>query len=167
MNPESMFDESKLETGKDRSSLIMVLCGTAVVIVVALVIFAGSRSSAQKPDGGWVKPGSSEFNAYAPFIKLTNIDKTTSSTMLGSYLGYFRGTIQNTGNRTLIGLRIRGVALGFDNETLAQRVGTPIPKVQSSLAPNESMQVSVQVDPIPDPNTIMDMVLKVDEFKLK
>lgn len=163
-----MFEEAKPNVAeRDRSRMIMALSGLAVVIVVALIIIVGSRRSGTNPDEGWVRAGSPEFNSYSQYITLSKVEKSTTSTLIGRRLGYLHGVLQNTGNKTLVGVRLRAVAVGFSGEVLAERIGTPVPRQHESLAPNQSIPVSVQLDPIPDPGEIQDMTLQIYELKFK
>ena len=145
----------------------MVFSGLAVLIVIALVIIVGSRTANRATEAGWIKAGSAEFSPYAQSIKISDMEKSTAATLIGRKLGYVQANIQNTGNRTITGLKLRAVAVGFANETMAERIATPIPRQRDKLAPNETIHVNVQIDPIPDPDQMMDMKIEVYAVKFQ
>jgi hypothetical protein len=164
----SMFEPPAANAEQDRSRLILALSGVAVLVVLAAIIVVSSKSSS-KPSAEATMPqaGSAEFDSYASFVKINNLDKWTSSTLIGRRLAILRAVVQNTGDRTIIGLKLRGTVVGLGGETLSQRISTQIPRVRQSLAPGETMQVTVQIDPIPDPGEMSDMTLDVYALKLK
>ncbi|HEY6332422.1 MAG TPA: hypothetical protein VI756_24065 [Blastocatellia bacterium] len=163
---DSIFTPTENTAERDHSRLIMALSGIAALIVIAAIIVVSSRSSGHS-DLRMAQAGSAEFDSYAPFVKITNIDKATSTTLIGRRLGILKAVVTNTGDKTITGLQIRGLAVGFGGETLAQRVATPIPRVMKPLGPGQSANVTVQIDPIPDPSQIMDMTIQLYGLDLK
>lgn len=165
-----MFDEESNKIDKNgRSRMIMIVSGLAVVVVLALILIVTSIGS-KKPDTEMIqmaRPGSSEFDSYAPFIKITigPEDKTTAKNLL-NYIGMLRAEVENSGDQTLTGLQLRAVALGFDQEPLRELVISPVPRKQKTLGPHESISVEVQLDRIPDPDTIMDMTIELYGLRL-
>src|SRR5262245_40959116 len=120
-----MFDEQNDKIDKNgRSRLIVILSGLAVVVVIALILILTSIGS-KKPDAEtqMARPGSSEYDTYAPFIKITvkPEDKATAKNLL-NYIGMLKGEVENTGEQTLVGLQLRAVALGFDQQSLREVV---------------------------------------------
>jgi hypothetical protein len=165
---DTIFQKQPEETGdRDRSRLIMALSGVAALLVIGAIVVVSSRSARRPSELQMFRAGSAEFDTYAPSITITDIDKATSSTLIGRKLGILKAVVTNTGNRTVSGLQIQGLAVGFGGETLSQRINTPIPRVHGPLQPGQSMQVTVQIDPIPDPGEIMDMTLQLYALKLQ
>lgn len=166
-----MFEEPEEPIEKDRrSQLIMILSGAAVLIVIALIIVVGSIGSKQSADEiEMSRRGSMEFDQYAPKIKIimTPNDKTTAQNLLGNHIATLKARVQNTGDRVMEGLELRAVAIGFGGETLKERFFTPVPRRKETLAPNETMPVEVQLDPIPNPDQIMDMTIELSGLNLK
>jgi hypothetical protein len=165
-----MFEQPKTEQEKDRSQLIITVSIAAVVIVVGLVILVASRSSKQsRTQPEMARPGSPEFDSYAPFVKIIHgeRDKFTGRNMLGHNIAILRARVQNTGEQTIVGLQLRGVALGFNDEVLAQKIQTPVPRQQDVLKPGETMQVEIQIDPIPNPDQIRAMEVQLYALKLR
>jgi hypothetical protein len=164
---DSIFTPTEDTAERDHSRVIMALSGIAALVVIAAIIVVSSRSSAHSSDLQMAEAGSAEFDSYAPFVTITNLEKATSSTLIGRKLGMLKAVVTNTGDRTITGLQIKGLAVGFGGETLAQRIATPIPRVLDPLGPGQSANISIQIDPIPDPSEIMDMTIQVYALKLK
>jgi hypothetical protein len=166
-----MFDEAESNTEKDtRSRWIMIASGAAVLVVLVLIIIVasqGSKESASEPP--MPQRGSPEFESYAQSVNIiiTRDDKMTAKNLLGNNIGILRAKVQNSGDRELVGLQLRAVALGLDNETLSEKIITPVPRIRESLKPQETMQVDVHLDRIPDPQTIMEMTIELYALKLK
>lgn len=166
-----MFEEPEEPMEKDRrSQLIMVLSGAAVLIVIALIIVVGSTGSKQSAaEIEMSRPGSPEFDAYATSVKviMTRDDRITAQNLLGNYIATLKARVQNGGDRVIEGLQLRAVAIGLDGNLLKERVFTPIPRRRESLPPNEVLPVEVQLDPIPNPDEIMDLTIEVHALKLR
>jgi hypothetical protein len=87
--------------------------------------------------------------------------------LIGRRLGELKANVQNTGDRMLVGLQLRIAVVGLAGELLNQRIVSPVPHQRSTLAPNETMKVTVGIDPIPHPDEIQDMTLELYALKLK
>jgi hypothetical protein len=165
-----MFEQPKTNNEKDRSRLIIAVSVIAVMIVIGLVILVASRGSKQMTSQlEMARPGSPEFDSYAQFVKIIHgeNDKFTGRNMLGHNIAILRAKVQNTGDKTITGLQLRGVALGFNDEVLAQKIQIPVPRQQQLLRPGETMQVEIQIDPIPNPDQIMAMDVQLYALKLR
>lgn len=167
-----MFEEAEPNEDKDsRSRLLMFGSAAAVLLVLVLVVVIGSRSS--KPAAGEVDlitRGAPGFEIYEPLIKIDQSgenDKMTAQNLLGNFVGTLRARVTNTGDRTLIGLKLRAVAVGFSQETLIDKIVTPVPRVQETLEPGETFHAEVLLDRIPPPDQIQDMRIELYAFKLK
>ena len=162
-----MFDQPEEKANKDHSRMIMAASSLLLIIVVLLTIIVGTRASKQPVSLEMARPGSAEFDAYAPFVKMSEIKKATAKSMLGGNIGMLSTHIRNIGDRALTGLQLRAVALGFSNEPLKERTITPIPKTRESLGPNETMLIEVQLERIPSPRDITEMTIEIVGFKVK
>jgi hypothetical protein len=146
--------------------MIVILSSAAVALVVGLIILVGSRSVIQPTQVEMARKGAEEFDSYAGSIQITNINRSTAE-RLHNKIGIIRCRVQNTGDRAIVGLQLRGVALGFNNEALKETVITPIPKVRDSLEPNQSMPIELYLDPIPDPSQVSEMTIEVHGLKVR
>ena len=162
-----MFDQPEEKANKDHSRMIMAVSTLMLIIVVLLTIIVGTRASKQPVSLEMAGPGSAEFDAYAPFVKMSEVKKATAKSMLGGNIGMLSTHIQNIGDRAIIGLRLRAVALGLSDETLKERTITPIPKTRETLAPNETMLIEVQLERIPAPQDIREMTIEIVGFKVR
>ncbi len=165
---EHMFDQSETAEGKDRSRLIIALSGIAVLLVAALIIIVASRPPAQTPaEQEWPGPGTAEFDSYAPNIVISDIEKSTSTTLIGRRLALIKANVTNKGDRVVTGLRIKASAVGFGGETLVFRIATRIPRQRETLAPGETAGIEIQIEAIPPPGQIQDFTLQVAALRLK
>src|SRR5262249_61081407 len=99
---EHMFDQSETHQGKDRSRLVIALSGIAVLVVVALVIIVASRPPAQSPsEQEWPGPGSAEFDSYTPNVVIGDLDKWTSTTLIGRRLAMLTGDVTSNGEEAI------------------------------------------------------------------
>ena len=163
-----MFEQRVDAVEKDRSRLIIVTSAIAVLVVIAVaIVLSQSRSRQPSIEAQMSRAGSPDFDAYAPLVKITDVQKMTSTTLIGRRLGILKANVQNTGDRVLTGLQIRATATGLSGELLIQKIALPVPRQRDTLAPGDTMAISVQIDPIPEPDKIMDMTLDVYGIKLK
>src|SRR5215471_15107986 len=163
-----MFEQGADSVEKDRSRLIIALSGIAVLIVIALaIILSQNRSRQPSIESQMSRQGSPDFDSYAPLVKITDLQKMTSSTLIGRRLAILNATVQNSGDKVLTALQIRAAAIGFGGEVLIQKIALPVPRQRDTLGPGESMKISIQIDPIPETDKIMDMTLDVYGIKLK
>jgi hypothetical protein len=57
------------------------------------------------------------------------------------------------------------VVLGFNNEVLVERITSPIPRQKDVLNPHQSMDIDLNMEPIPE--LIMDMKVEIHALKVK
>jgi hypothetical protein len=162
-----MFDQPGENVEKDRSRLVVLMSGIAVGAVILLIVLVTSFC---KSGGGIeiARPGSDEFNSYANNIKVEIVDKFVGERDLGKRVQYARLIchVTNTGDKNLIGLQLKGTAIGLSNEILREKVSPIIPGPHSELEPGEMIRVEVSMEPIPDPSTIQDFKVEVAGLKL-
>jgi hypothetical protein len=161
-----MFEQPVGKVEKDRSRLIMALSGAAVVVVIALIILVGSRGSSEPAPVEMAHSGSPEFDSYSSFVQITNVAKSTAE-RLHNKVGIIRCRVMNTGEKTLVGLQLRGIAVGFDNQVLKETVITPIPRVKDSLGPNQFIPIELFFEPLPSPDQVMEMTIELYGLKIK
>src|SRR5689334_19702688 len=103
-----MFEQPAGKLEKDRSRIVMLLSGVAVIAVIALVVLVTSISKKQAPLE-FARAGAADFDEYVKNVKLTNIEKFSGERLNVNY-GRFLLTLENTGARTLAGLQLRMAA---------------------------------------------------------
>ena len=160
-----MFEQPAVKSEKDRSQTIMMLSGLAVLIVIVLIIVVtslGRRSS----QADFAFSGSPEFDAYAPNVIIADIEKRTG-VRLNSRYARIQCTLQNTGDRVLDGAQLRAAVMGTGGQLIREKIFTPVPNVRDSLGPNQTMNIDVSVEPVPDPSEIADVTIELFGLKLK
>jgi hypothetical protein len=166
-----MFEQPVGKVEKDRSRLIIVISGLAVLGVIALIIFASSYSPKEKKAPDMAQAGSPEFDTYAPNVKIENFEKYEGE-RLNVHYARMTCKVVNAGDKTITGLQLRGVIFRYLDETLKEefikdKVVTIIPGQFEKLSPNQSLPVELFMEPIPDPNTIAYMQMKIEVYGLK
>ena len=160
-----MFEQSAVKTEKDRSQTIMILSGVAVLAVIVLIIIVtslGKRPSQLEMSHA----GTPEFDAYAANIKIGNIDKKTGERLNVKY-ARMQCVVQNTGDQVVVGLQLKASVIGPGGQLIREKLFTPVPNNKVTLAPNQSMNIDVSLEPVPDPWDISDMVIELYGLKLK
>jgi hypothetical protein len=160
-----MFEQPAGRVEKDRSRLIMLSTGAIVLLVIGVIVLFSSYCT-RDVIVEMARAGSPEFDSYAPFVSIAINDKRTGE-RLGVKYGRLLCTVRNDGDQVLVGLQVRAVVLGFNNEVLLEKVTTHIPKPKDSLNPHQSMDIDLNIEPIPDPSQIMDMAVEIHALKLK
>lgn len=158
-----MFEaETEQMAEQRRSRALMVLggIGALALALVILLLWKGTRTTpslatAERLPGGLqmrldnaVRAGTPEFDAYKTKLTLEDHDKLTYPNMSGMTQLVLNARLTNRGDRTLIGveLELRAMSYAEPGKTLALNYSLPIPRKRSSLAPGESMPVTMKVD---------------------
>jgi len=160
-----MFEQPAIKSEKDRSQTIMILSGVAVLTVIALIIIV--TSFGRRPAQAEIAhAGSPEFDGYVHNITINNLDKRSGERMNIRYARILC-TVQNVGDQVLTGLQLRAAVLGTGGQLIREKVITPIPNTRDTLAPNQSMNIDVSIEQVPDPSEIMDMTIEIHGLKVK
>jgi hypothetical protein len=166
-----MFEKTdRTDERSDRSKLIMVGSAAAVLLVIALLVVVGSRSSG--PAAGetdMVTRESPDFESYRESIEIDmsrKDDRVTAQNLLGNYVATLKARVRNKGDRIIIGLKLRAFAVGLSQELLVEKVITPVPRVRETLGPGETLPIEIQLDRIPPPDEIQDMRIELHAYKL-
>lgn len=183
-----MFEQPVGNVEKDRSRMIIIISGIAVFVVIGVILLYHLLASPpQKVE--LAGPGSPEYDSYIENVQIANINMTTGE-RLNIHFGRIRCIVQNTGDRTITGLRLRGVVIGhtdvpFDyplkeltptqldeflkdrpEAKLNEKIVTPIPVRLSELPAGQTLDIDLNIEPIPDMNP-MEMIIQVTGLKLK
>src|SRR5689334_7066486 len=158
-----MFEQPAGKVEKDRSRVVMLLSGVAVLAVIVLVILVTSFSRKQAPLE-FARPGAQEFDSYAQNVKLTNIEKRKGE-RLNVYYGRFLLTLENAGDKTVTGLQLRLVAIDLNKAVVKEKIATVIPGMRDSLGPGQTARLDISFEPIPNPDELQDMTVEVYALK--
>lgn len=160
-----MFEQPAGKVEKDRSRSVMILSGAAVLAVIILIILVTSfRKTPSKID--MAQRGSPEFDAYAQFVTINNLD-TRHGERLNSKYARILCTVQNTGDRLMDGLQLRASVIGLNDEIIREKIITVVPDIRGELKPNQSLNVDVSLEPVPEAAYIKDMKIEVFALKLE
>ena len=160
-----MFEQPTGNEEKDRSRSVMILSGIAVMFVVVLIILVTSFGKRAAPLE-IARAGSPEFDSYAEFIKINNIDKRHGERLNNRY-GRIRCTVENTGDRVLSALQLRAAAVDLGDVLVREKIISPVPNIKETLGPGQSVDIDLYLEPIPDPSTLKDMTIEIYGLKLK
>jgi hypothetical protein len=183
----TLFEGRAGNVEKDRSRLIIIISGIAVFAIVGLIVlqqmFGGGSARAEMS-----RSGSSEFDSYKDLVVILSKDMKTGERLTGAKFGQIKCRIQNTGDRTLVGLELHAAAVDYQNVEYPQRElagrkdeqGKPvivpgkdvtvIPSEltgRDELGPGEAMDVEINLEPIPDRSQLTDMIVVVNGLRLK
>jgi len=160
-----MFEQPIGKVEKDRSRSIMILSGVAVLAVIVLIVLVSSFGKKPSPIE-FSRAGTAEFDSYSQYIKINNVEKFTGERLNVRY-GRFQCSVENSGDRVIMGLQLRLAAIGFNTELFREKIVTVVPNNKDTLQPDESMRVDASFEPIPDKAEIQDMTIEVYSLKLK
>ena len=160
-----MFEQPAVESEKDRSKTIMIVSGLAVLVVIVLIIAVTSLGRRQSQTE-FAHAGSPEFDSYVPQVRIGNIEKKTGERMNIRYARILC-TVQNAGDQLLVGLQLRAAIIGTGGQVLKEKIITPVPNTKDTLGPNQTMNIDVSVERVPDPSEIVEMTIDVYGLKLK
>lgn len=161
-----MFEQPVGKVEKDRSRLIIIVSGIAVVLVVGLIVAVSSLSSREAAKIEMSLAGSTEFETYAQYVTLSDIVHYEGERL---NLRYARVTckLNNAGEKTLTGVQLRIAAIGFASEVLKEKYVTPVPTSHETLNPNQTIRLELYMEPIPDPAEIMTFTVEVIGLQIK
>lgn len=183
-----MFEQPTGKTERDRSRSIMILSGIAVMAVIVLIVVVTRLKPSAKVEMELVSPVSQAYPESEPDFKdmpcppqnvaqteaqgyVANIIFSDINARSGEYptlnSKYMRMLckVTNAGDRTITGLQVRMVLLGFKCETLKDKIISVVPEKKSALGPGESLNIDVSIDRTPHHSEIMHV--RIEPYALK
>ncbi|MBI3651323.1 MAG: hypothetical protein HY231_09920 [Acidobacteria bacterium] len=169
-----MFEQPIGKVEKDRSRTIILASGLAVLLVIVLIVLASWFGTKGQKNIDLYAEGSAEFAAYAPNIQV-EIKGQWKGERLNYYYRRMVCTVTNMGDKTISGLKLAGAAVMNTGETLdeyqvlKEKVVTPIPNLRDSLAPHQSMEVEINIEPLDQKtdNMVDRLITKVKGLKVQ
>jgi hypothetical protein len=158
-----MFEQPAGKVEKDRSRMIMLMSGIAVLAVIALVVIVSSMSKKQAPLE-FARAGSPEFDSYIGSVKVSGIEKRKGE-RLNIFYGRFIFTLENAGNQTINGLQMRMAAIDMNAQVVKEKIITVIPTLREPLGPGQTARLDLSFEPIPNPDELQDMTIEVYSLK--
>jgi hypothetical protein len=99
-------------------------------------------------------------------VIIGNIDKRSGERINVKYARILCN-VQNTGDKVLVGLQLRAAVIGTGGQLIREKVITPVPNNRDTLGPNQTMNIDVSLERVPDPSEIMDMTIELYGLKAK
>ncbi len=144
---EAKEDEPVDQQRRRKALLLVGALGLLVVLLVSVLIrlaFKPGHTSTGLEDA--VRAGSPEFEAYVPKLAFEEKEIIVHPNLIGMAQYEVRMKLTNRGDRTLTGVELLGRIITHDDKVVAQNISLPIPRIRKSLAPGETMRISVKVD---------------------
>ena len=160
-----MFEQPVAKSEKDRSRTIMILSGLAILAVIALIIAVTSLGR-RPAETEFAYAGSPQFDDYAASVVISSVEKFHGERITGKY-ARIQCKVENTGDRTVTALQLKARVVGTGGQLIREKIFTPVPNVRNALESNQTMNIDVSVEPVPDESEIMDMTIELVGLKLK
>jgi hypothetical protein len=129
-----------------------IIGGVAGILIIAgliglISLMPSPEEIKQEELKGAFLAGTPEFDTYTnEIIITTDLDRTTEArTGLGTILMNIVGRIRNKGTETLDGLEVSVGVIDRQNKMIKEKKVMIIPKVQGTLPPNETLNVTVNI----------------------
>ncbi len=144
---ETEEDEPVDQERRKKALLLVGALGLLVVLLVAVLVRLAFKPG-HKSTGleNAVRTGSAEFDGYVPKLAFDEKEIIVHPNLIGMAQYEVRLKLTNRGDRTLNGVEMLGRIITHDEKAVAQNISLPIPRIRKSLAPGETMRISVKVD---------------------
>lgn len=144
-----IFEERKEQRGINKIFIVAALVGVA--IVGAAVYLLSIRPSIEEQQAailaGAFREGSAEYAELNKDIIISTSDKTVESPMgLGTISMFIHGNIRNKGTRTITALEVNVAVVTQFNEILRERRILVVPVQQQTLAPGQTIPITLTFD---------------------
>jgi len=162
--------DRRLEEPDSRRTLIIVVAVAAAVVIALffyLLMRAGGSGGGEPRLAGAIRPGSAEFEQYKSQIVYDNPDAVESPRALGDIWMSLTTTVRNLSNKTLIGLEMRGAVVDHQGQPVKERTLIIIPTRQPELAPNKTMDVSINIDGFKQTDDRANIKMEITGLKFK
>jgi hypothetical protein len=158
------------EKDDSRRKVIIVVAIIAALAIGGLFYFlmrASSGITVEPTLEGAIRPGSPEFDQYAPKIFLEAPEADEAKRALGDIVMNLQTTVRNFTGRTLNGLELRGTVVDHQGKPVRQQTVVVIPTRQPELEPNHSMAVRIRIEGMTDSDDRANIKVEVTGFKFK
>lgn len=155
---------------KPRRTLIIVVAIVAAVVIGGFfyLLFRGMTAGDQPPTvQNAIRPGSPEWQQYAPKIALDKPEASQATNVLGGFQMTLETTVRNFTGRTIEGLELRAAVLDSTGKVLRERTAVVIPGKRPELDPNKTVFVTVTLDGMKESDDRASLWMEVAAFRLK
>jgi 5-deoxy-D-glucuronate isomerase len=168
-----MFEQPVGKAEKERSRIIIVASGLAILAVIILIVLFSWLGAKKQQAIDLSFEGSTEFSSYAQFVTVEVLERKTGERFNKSQYKRMVCLLQNTGDKTLTAVQLRGAAIRYTGETtdnfevVKEKLVTPVPSDRDSLAAKQSMRVEIFFEPLDENTVIDDLIVQVKGLKVK
>lgn len=168
-----MFEQPVGKAEKDRSRIIIVAGGLAILAVILLIVLFSWLGTKKKQVTDFAAEGSAEYNSYAEFVKVDVLERKSGERFNKSQYKRMVCLLQNLGDKTLTAVQLRGAAVRYTGDTtdnfevVKEKLVTPVPTDKDSLPPKQSMRVEIFFEPLDESMAIDDLIVQVKGLKVK
>jgi hypothetical protein len=168
-----MFEQPVGKVEKERSRLIIVASGLAVLAVIILIVLFSWLGTKKQQTIDFATAGTAEFDSYAQFVRLEVVDRKSGERFNNSQYKRMVCLLQNIGDKTITAVQLRGAAIRYTGETVEnfevvkEKLATPVPSERDSLPPQQSMRVEIYFEPLTEETIIDDLIVQLKGLKLK
>jgi hypothetical protein len=168
-----MFEQPVGKAEKERSRIIIVVGGLAILAVIILIVLFSWLGTRKQQVIDLSFEGSVEFNSYAEFVKVEVLERKTGERFNKSQYKRMVCLLQNLGDKTLTAVQLRGAAIRYTGETvdnfevIKEKLVTPVPSDKDSLPPKQSMRVEIFFEPLDENMGIDDLIVQIKGLKVK
>jgi hypothetical protein len=168
-----MFEQPVGKLEKERSRLIIVAGGLAVLVVILLIALFSWLGTKKQQAIEFASAGSSEFDSYAQFVRLEILEKKSGERFNKSQYKRVVCLLENIGDKTLTAVQLRGAAIRYTGETeenfeiVKEKFSTPVPGDRDSLPPKQSMRVEIYFEPLTEETVIDNLIVQLKGLKFK
>jgi hypothetical protein len=155
----------------DSRRLIIIVAVIAAVAIAGLFYFlmraSSSRTSEPRLEGA-IRPGSPDFDQFAPRIVLDEQEADQANRAIGDIVMHLRATARNFTGRALTGLEIKGSVVDHQGQPVKQATVVVLPNPQQAeLEPNRTMPVVVRLEGMTEKDDRANIKMEVTAFKFK
>jgi len=168
-----MVTPQNISEPADSSRKIIIIVAILAAIVLATLFYFLMRASSGPPPSdpvlqGAIRPGSPEWNEYAPKIVLDAPEATEAKRALGDIIMNLQTTVRNFTGRTLSGLEVKGSVVNHQGQPVRERTVVAIPTSQQpDLEPNRTMLVNIRLEGMTDADDRANIKMEITGFKFK
>jgi hypothetical protein len=148
---DTFLQDEKKEKGS--SKVLLAAIGIAILIVGAIIgvlsLMPSTEEQKQQILEGAVREGSPEFEALTKKIIIINDAQNTmeSPTGLGTIMMFIRGSVRNIStDKTFTAIEIKVSVLDPKDKVIKEKMVAVVPTQKDTLAPQETMSVSITVE---------------------
>jgi hypothetical protein len=164
-------DRPDVARDDSRRTIIIVVAVVAAAAIGILFYFlmraSGTGTPVQATLPNAIRPGSAEWNEYAPKLVRDEPEAFESKRALGDTVMTLRTVVRNFTGRTVDGLEVKGSVVDHQGKPVKEKTVVVIPTRQPELGPNKTIQAEVTMDGFKDTDDRANIQMEITGFRLK